>query len=130
MSSPEISPPYRRTRCDRASGSGLAAGPFSPAYQCTPDAPTTRSTMLRGMLRFVVVLAALAACGSKSSDKASAAPPPVADKTAPVGAKTDPAQGAPADDPTRHLQPDEGTLTIGKGEAAAGSEATIPITVK
>ena len=98
--------------------------------------------MLRGMVRFVVFAAAVAAasavaavaCGSKSSDKASAAPPP-APSPAPIaekgGAKTDPGPPpAQADDPTRHLQPDEGTLTIGKGEAAAGSEATIAITVK
>ena len=86
------------------------------------------------MLRYALVVAAIAAC-SKSSDKASAAPAPApaavdrGEKAPAVEAKTDPG-APPADDPSRHLQPDEGTLTIGKGEAAAGSEATIAITVK
>ncbi len=91
--------------------------------------------MLPAMLRFALPLAFVAACScSKSSEKASAAPPPAtppAGDKAPVAAKADPPPASPStDDPSRHLQPDEGTLTIGKGEAAVGAEATIPITVK
>jgi len=51
--------------------------------------------------------------------------PGTADKGPVVGAA---AQAA--DDPKKHLQPEEGTLEIGKAEAKAGGEAVAKITVK
>jgi hypothetical protein len=88
------------------------------------------------------ILAALllTACGSTKSSSSTQDPPakgevthvdpPGAKGVETVGAQT----GAPAaadqtDDPKRHLQPDEGTLAVGKAEGKAGAEATATITV-
>jgi hypothetical protein len=93
--------------------------------------------MLTAMFRLVLIAAAIGgfACGGcacgKSSDKASAAPPSAPEKVerAPMQpADTSQAQSG-ADDPSRHLQPDEGTLTIDKCDAKAGSETSVAIKV-
>jgi len=91
-----------------------------------------------------VALVVISACGKSASnqDKEKPTTPsgeetiqvPGGEKTAPtVGAAGggDPATtGAPvasADDPRFHLKPEEGTLTVDKGEAKAGSEATAAV---
>jgi hypothetical protein len=86
--------------------------------------------MLR-VAMFASVFAAFA-CGSKSSDKpASASPPPTTEVKGPVEpqkADPPPTNGG-ADDPSRHLHADEGTLTIDKCEVVAGKETSIAVKV-
>src|SRR5882724_4437600 len=88
------------------------------------------------MIRAVsVVLALAAACGtSKSEDKPVA--PATGDRvqvpggggTASKGGVVGGAQ-APVDDPKKHIQPDEGTLEVGKAEGKVGAEAVAMIKV-
>lgn len=90
--------------------------------------------MLAGMFRALpILLFAAVACGKSASnqDKDRGATPPGEETIAvpteakgavPEGAAPEPA-AANADDPRFHLKPEEGTITIDKGEGKVGSEA-------
>lgn len=102
--------------------------------------------MLPAMLRAAVVaLVMISACGKSASnqDKDKPTTPSGEERIAVPGAKsaavgepgtategTAQAAGAPVqqtDDPRFHLQPEEGALTVDKGEAKAGAEATAAV---
>lgn len=88
--------------------------------------------MLAGMFRAMpILLFAAVACGKSASnqDKDTVTAAPTEEKIAvPTGAKGAAPEGAEpaatADDPRFHLKPEEGTITIDKGEGKAGSEVT------
>ncbi len=83
------------------------------------------------LLAILVVAPAFAGC-SKSASSNDKAPAPAAPAPATDTAKTADPAAAPAavpDDPKKHLQPEEGTLTIDKVDCKAGSEATASIKV-
>ena len=101
--------------------------------------------MLRAMSRWLCIALALAACsksaGNQDKTAAPAAPEKVAvpgsgDKVAVPGAGSGSAAATPAatpaapDNPQFHLKPEEGTLTVGNAEGAAGSEATATVKVE
>jgi hypothetical protein len=81
-------------------------------------------------------LVVVAACGtSKSADKQDKQPSGPEKVVVPTdkapGEKAPKTIGeAPVDDPKKHIQPDEGTLEIGKAEGKAGAEAVAMISVK
>jgi hypothetical protein len=84
------------------------------------------------MSRIALLALALAACGtSKSADKVpdkSGSTGP--ERVAVPGQKAEKTIGeAPVDDPKKHIQPEEGTLEIGKAEGKAGAEAVAMIKV-
>jgi hypothetical protein len=86
------------------------------------------------MFRLALFATALAgcSCGSKSSDTASAAPPPSGPDKIVERAPAQPMDSSklPADDPSLHLKPDEGTLTYDSCEGKAGSEVVGTVKVK
>ena len=84
------------------------------------------TAMRRLGIGFLVLFAGCSGCSKSSADK-PAAPPPAAEPATPAGAPT--AKPQPVDDPHFHLQPEEGTLTIDKASAKAGSEASAAIKV-
>ncbi|HTR51897.1 MAG TPA: hypothetical protein VMJ10_14375 [Kofleriaceae bacterium] len=78
----------------------------------------------------VLVIIAALGCSSKAQQNA---PPPEPSPEKPIdvpGGKSPSVQPARSDDPRLHLNPDEGTLTIEKAEAKAGSVATANVTVQ
>lgn len=96
--------------------------------------------MLPAMVRaLAIALVVISGCGKSASnqDKPQKTTPSGDEEIAvPGGAKATPegsgsaqpaAPTAGADDPRFHLKPEEGTLTIDKGEAKAGSEATAAV---
>jgi hypothetical protein len=91
--------------------------------------------MLQAMSRFVFLAFALAACscGKSASNQDKAAAPQEEKIAVPGGTKGGPVEGAQttadADDPKFHLQPEEGTITVGKAEAKAGAEAAANVSL-
>jgi hypothetical protein len=92
--------------------------------------------MLARMFRvaLIALVFAGASCSKSAGNQekpAQAPPAPVADKAAPTAdPPAPPAGGACAsDDPRFHIKPEEGTLTIGAAEGAAGAEASASIKV-
>lgn len=96
--------------------------------------------MLAGMFRALpILLFAVAACGKPASkpetktttpsgEEKIAVPGTTADtKGAPEGAGSAEPTGANLDDPRFHLQPEEGTITVDKGEGKAGAAATAAV---
>jgi hypothetical protein len=91
--------------------------------------------MLTAMSRWALIVL-LAACSSGKADnnaKPTATPPSGPDKIVVPG---DPAQAKgpaappPTDNPQFHIQPEEGTLTIGKCAGKAGAEMVVPVKVE
>ena len=84
------------------------------------------------MIRTALLVLALVDCGKKPEDKATAPTGEAETVKVPGSADKGPTVGAaPApDDPKKHLQPEEGTLEIGKAEGKAGAEAVAKISVK
>jgi hypothetical protein len=79
------------------------------------------------------LVAVLFACNSKSAESKDKDPAPV-EKThveVPGEVKTvgDPQPENQTDDPKKHIQPDEGTLEVGKPDCKTGAEATATIKV-
>ena len=99
------------------------------------------------MNRMAVVILAVAACGAcgkKPDDKPAAPATEGGKEVVQVPGAKGAAPGGPAatgggdnpvaacaqnDDPKKHIQPDEGTLAIGKAEGKSGAEATAQISV-
>ncbi len=86
------------------------------------------------MIRIAFVFVVLAAC-SKSAGSQDKPAAPATDKvqvpgeTAQVKGPTDPQPADQTDDPKKHIQPDEGTLEVGKPDCKTGAEATATIKV-
>lgn len=89
--------------------------------------------MLPGMFRALPILLFAVACGKSAKDPEPKPTSPSGEEmiAVPTGAKGAGSEGAapevaaaPADDPRFHLKPEEGTITIDKGEGKAGSEVT------
>src|SRR5262245_12638665 len=76
----------------------------------------------------VLALSFAFACGKSATNQDKAGSTPAVgseERIAPPSAKGAPEPSAAGvDDPRFHLQPEEGTITIDKGEAKAGAEAT------
>jgi hypothetical protein len=92
------------------------------------------------MSRIALLALALAACGTSKSEDKPVAPASSEHVQVPGSKGAGPTVGAPAggggvtsctenDDPKKHIQTDEGTLTVGKAEGKSGAEATAQITV-
>jgi hypothetical protein len=90
--------------------------------------------MIRMASLAILVIAACSSCSSKSAESKDqpSTPPASKDKVAVPGGGNEvqpTATGDTPDDPKKHIQPDEGTLDVGKPDCKAGSEATATIKV-
>ena len=98
--------------------------------------------MLPAMFRALpILLLAVAACGKKPAGNAEPATTPSGEEKINVPGATAETKGAPAGDgsavaaadtapdPRFFLKPEEGTLTVDKGEGKAGAEATAAVKV-
>src|SRR5438445_10123913 len=89
--------------------------------------------MLSGMSRWALLVFLIACSGGNQDNgtKPSPAPtpPPAGGKISVPGAEA--TKGPPpADNPQFHIQPEEGTLTVGKAEGKAGAELVASIKVE
>jgi hypothetical protein len=91
--------------------------------------------MLTAMSRLLLLaVVVVAACHKSAANQASVAAPTAASGqvehiAVPTGDKPIPAAQPAVDDPKQHLQPNEGTLTVGAAQGTAGSELTAEIQV-
>ena len=90
--------------------------------------------MLSAMSRFLLLaVVVVAACHKSAANQASVAPTTAAGQpehiAVPTSDKPIPVSQAQLDDPKQHLQPNEGTLTVGTAQGTAGSELTAQVQV-